>query len=333
MKRLNVYWTLGLISMLFVASGSAQEFKKLAQSGMEFLNVKADARAMAMAGAATALEMGSGSLFFNPAGMANMNSTLDLVISRNQWIADIEHRSLSLAVQPFGKDYGTVGFTIQDVDYGELQWTMVDNTTDKGYTDLGFFSPSALGIGVGYAKALTDRFSVGGQIHWVRQRLGENILPKGEAGRDTVKNEVSPLSFDFGTLFKTGIKSLAFGMSVRNFSKEIRFYREGFQLPLTFTMGISMDVMDFIPNKGFDQSLIVSFDAVHHRSHPEQIMIGVDYTLLKKFSLRGGYISADDEDSFSFGVGLRVANIGVDYAYTPFGIFDSVQRFTARISM
>lgn len=333
MKRLNVYWALGLVFMFCVASGSAQEFKKLAQSGMEFLNVKADARAMAMAGAATALEMGSGSLFFNPACMANMNSTLDLVISRNQWIADIEHRSLSLAVQPFGKDYGTVGLTIQDVDYGELQWTMVDNTSDKGYTDLGVFSPSALAIGVGYAKALTDRFSVGGQIHYVRQRLGENILSKGEAGRDTVKNEVSPLSFDFGTLFKTGIKSLAFGMSVRNFSKEIRFYREGFQLPLTFTMGISMDVMDLIPNKSFDQSLIVSIDAAHHRSHPEQIMIGVDYTLLKMFSLRGGYISADDEDSFSFGIGLQLANIGVDYAYTPFGIFDSVQRFTARISM
>lgn len=333
MKRLNVYWVLGLILMFCVASGSAQEFKKLAQSGMEFLNVKADARAMAMAGAATALEMGSGSLFFNPAGMANMNSTLDLVISRNQWIVDIEHHSLSLAMQPLGKDYGTLGFTLQHVDYGELQWTMVDKATDKGYTDLGIFSPFALAIGVGYAKALTDRFSVGGQIHWVRQKLGENILPVGEAGRDTVKNEVTPLSFDFGTLFKTGIKSLTFGMSVRNFSKEIRFYREGFQLPLTFTMGISMDVMDFIPNKGFDQSLVVSFDAVHHRSHPEQVMIGIDYTLLKKLSLRGGYISANDEDSFSFGIGLQFANIGVDYAYTPFGIFDSVQRFTARISM
>lgn len=333
MKRLNVYYTLGLILGFCIASGSAQEFKKLAQSGMEFLNVKADARAMAMAGAATALEMGSGSLFFNPAGMANMNSTLDLVVSRNQWIADIDHHSLSLAVQPLGKDYGTVGLTIQHVDYGELQWTMVDMATEKGYTDLGLFSPSALAVGVGYAKALTDRFSVGGQVHWVRQELGKNILPKGEAGRDTVKNEVSPLSFDFGTLFKTGIKSLAFGMSVRNFSKEIRFYREGFQLPLTFTMGISMDVMDFIPNKGFDQSLVVTFDAVHHRSHPEQIMIGIDYTVLKKLSLRGGYISADDEDSFSFGLGLQFANIGLDYAYTPFGIFDSVQRFTARISM
>jgi hypothetical protein len=333
MKRFVIYLGMGLILIGLCANGSAQENKKLAQSGMEFLNVKADAKAMGMGGAVTSLDMGSSSLFFNPAGMANMKTFGDVTFSMNEWIADIRHLGFTAAIRPMNGDYGTIGISVQHVDYGEVQWTMVDNTADKGYKDMGIFSPSAMAIGVGYARALTDRFSVGGQIHWVRQTLGENIIPSTDALQDTVKNEVSPLSFDFGTLFKTGYKSLAFGMSIRNFSKEVKYSQEGFQLPLTFTMGISMDVMDFVNTEARDHSLIVSLDAVHYRSRPEQFMVGLNYTFMNVLSLRGGYVSGEDEDSISMGLGIQYSGLEIDYAYTPYNVFDSVQRLTARISM
>jgi len=337
MKRLNVCLGLGLILALAVAAdGSAQDYKKLAQSGMEFLNVKSDAKAMAMAGAVTSLDMGSGSLFFNPAGMAGMTRPADVSFSLNKWIADIRHMGFTAAFSPLRGRYGVFGVSLQSVDYGELQWTMVDLGEPKGYREIGEsgqFSPSAFAAGIGYAKALTDRFSVGGQVHWIRQRLGENMLPtENDSVLVTRKNEATPTSFDFGTLFKTGYKSLAFGMSVRNFSKDAKFSRESFPLPLTFAMGISADVLDWIGRGSLDQSLVVSFDAVHYRSRPEQVMAGMNYTLFKKISLRGGYVSNEDEDGFTFGIGLATAGIAVDYAYTPFGVFDSVQRFTARAS-
>lgn len=333
MKRFVIYLGMGLIAIGFCAPGSAQENKKLAQSGMEFLNVKADAKAMGMGGAVTSLDMGSSSLFFNPAGMANMTTFGDVTFSMNEWIADIRHVGFTAAIRPKNGDYGTIGISVQHVDYGEVQWTMVDNTVDKGYKDMGIFSPSAMAIGLGYARALTDRFSVGGQIHWVRQTLGENIIPSTDAGQDTLKNEVSPLSFDFGTLFKTGFKSLAFGMSVRNFSKEVKYSQEGFQLPLTFTMGLSMNVMDFMESLSKDHSLVLSVDAVHYRSRPEQFMVGLDYTFMNVLSLRGGYVSGEDEDSISMGLGVLYSGLEIDYAYTPYNVFDSVQRLTARISM
>jgi hypothetical protein len=333
MKQFVVCLGLGLILTLVAADGSAQDYKKLAQSGMEFLNVKADARAMAVGGAATALDMGSGSLFFNPAGMAEMQRPVDLSFSLNEWIADIRHMGITAAVRPLQGKYGVFGVSLQSVDYGDLQWTMVDLGETKGYREIGKFSPSAFAIGVGYARALTDRFSVGGQVHWIRQQLGENILPtEVDSVRVTKKNKAEPVSFDFGTLFKTGFKSLAFGMSVRNFSKEIKFSSEGFQLPLTFTMGISADLLDWIGRSGMEQSLVASVDIAHYRSRPEQVMAGLNYTLFKMLSLRGGYVSTEDEHGFSFGVGLGTAGIAVDYAYTPFGVFDSVQRFTARAS-
>ena len=189
-----------------------------------------------------------------------------------------------------------------------------------------------MAIGDGYAKSLTDRFSVGGQVKWVRQSLGESTLPGGEA-TTTVSNELSPVAFDFGTLFHTGIKSIAFGMSVRNFSQEIKFAEEGFQLPLMFQMGISADIFDFLPVSAIKHSAILSLAAVHHRSHAEQLLIGLDYRLMELLSLRLGYASANDENALNFGFGISRYGLQLDYAYTPFGVFDKVQRVTARFAL
>ena len=313
------------------------ENKKLAQTSFQFLGVVSDARAAAMAEAMTSLEIGSSALFFNPAGMANMTGFVDITASDNQWIADIRHNTFSLALSPANGEYGVVGFSVQTVDYGDFYGTRVNKGTELGYDDTGIFQLSAMAIGVGYAKRLTDRFSVGGQVRWVKQDLGESVIPVVTADLDTVEglsdNVLEPLAFDFGTQFKTGFKSLVFGMSVRNFSKEIKYVEEGFQLPLVFNLGISMDVMDFMESSPIEQSLIVSIDASHHRDHPEQIKIGLDYTLMHMLSLRGGYVSSNDEDGISFGVGVRYFGVGLDYAYTPFGVFDKVQRMSARFSL
>jgi len=226
----------------------------------------------------------------------------------------------------------------------------VNKAIDKGYDDVGIFKLNALAVGVGYAKSLTDRFSVGGQIRWARQDLGDSFIPNqfksvpvlDSAGHPianlyadsavSTTNKLTPLVFDFGTQFKTGIKSLVFGMSVRNFSGDIKYAQEGFQLPLVFTLGVSMNLMDLIGDVSLDQSLLMSIDASHYRDHPEQLKIGLEYTIMNILSLRGGYISNNDESGMSYGVGVAKFGFAFDYSYTPFGIFSKVQRMTARFS-
>ena len=122
-------------------------------------------------------------------------------------------------------------------------------------------------------------------------------------------------------------------MSVKNFSKEVKYEEEGFQLPLLFTIGISANLFDFFDVPGPQQALIVSFDSNHPRSHPEQVKFGLEYQFMKILSLRGGFVTADSEDDFTFGFGISSFGFELDYAYTPFGVFDNVQRFTARFSL
>jgi hypothetical protein len=319
------------------AGARAADYQKLAQTGFQFLSVVSDARGAGMAEALTSLEAGSSSLFFNPAGMANLSGRLDATASHNAWLAGITHSTFSLAFSPKGGEYGVLGLSFQNVDYGVFLGTRVRKDDPLGYEDTGTFELGSWAGGVGYAKRLTDRFSVGGQVRWVHQDLGETVIPVVSTGLDTTEgkmsSELTPLSFDFGTQFKTGIKSLVFGMSIRNFSKEIKYVEEGFELPLVFTMGISMNVMDLFAKLPLDQSLLVSLDASHHRDHHEQIKVGAEYRLLNTLAIRGGYVSNNDEDGFTFGMGVRRFGVAFDYAYTPFGVFDKVQRMTVRASL
>jgi len=215
-----------LILMISCHMLYAQDYQKIAQTGLQFLSVVSDAKAVAMAEAVTSINMGSSSLFFNPAAMAEMETFIDISGSSNKWIADISHYTFSLAINPDNGQYGVFGFTLQSVDYGDFIGTV--KTSDfKGYDDTEIFSLSALAVGFGYARRLSDKFSVGGQVRYVHQDLGESIVPREPTAEDTsstktTTNEKSPLVFDFGTRFKTGTHSLVCAMSVRNFSTEIK---------------------------------------------------------------------------------------------------------------
>jgi len=325
--KISVTLLLGLLLAAPVLGGQ----KKLAQTGFQFLSVPSDARGGALADALTTRELGSASLFFNPAGLARMQHLTDVVLSQNSWIADIHHNSVSLAFNPLGGRYGVVGMSLMSVDYGEVQGTMVWGN-DQGYLDTEVFNPSAFMVGLGYARALSDKFQVGGQIKYTGQQLGKSVIPVGDTGKEVKKNLAFATAFDFGTIYWTGFKSLVFGMSVRNFSNEIKYEKEGFQLPLTFRIGIAMDLLDFAPSLRKTHSLQMSFDAVHPRSYPEMVNMGVEYKFLNLLTLRGGYMFNRDEEDLAFGFGIEKFGAAIDYAYTPFGVFDNVQRITIRFA-
>lgn len=333
-KRYSTFALL-LVFCILLQSNVVMGTQKWAQTGFQFLSVCSDARGVAMGEAMTSLQLGSSALFFNPAGMAGMKTKFDVTFSQNKWIADMTHTTASMAFKlPEKWNLGVLGVSFQSVDYGDFYGTRVDGS-EQGYTDTGIFSPSAFAAGVGYATYLTDFFNIGAQIRYVHQDLGSSVIAEiaeNDTTEKMVDNQLNPLAYDFGTQFKTGIKSLVFGMSLRNFSDEIKYVQEGFQLPLAFNLGVSMDLMDIIDEDQNVHSLLMAVDATHYRAHPEQVRVGLDYTLLDMISVRTGYVSNSSISNFSFGMGIKYSGVQLDYAYTPFQLFNNVQRITARIA-
>ena len=337
-KYRNITLVLACFLLLFsVPSAAGQEVEggsenqKRAQTGMKFLGVSVDPRAAALGNAMTALELQSSTaMFYNPASMAQLEGG-HLGLGQVQWISEINYNQASLAFSPLDGQYGVVGLSIVSANYGELEET-VRSDNRQGYEDIGTFSPSALAIGVGYARQLSTRFSIGGGVRYVRQDLGESIMGYDESsdGFSRQSNSLTTPAFDFGVLYKTGFRSLNFAASVRNFSPAVEYEEESFELPLMLNIGFAMNMMDFMPAMQNNHDFLLSLNAANPRDFYEQVSVGAEYKFMDLLALRAGYAYPNDTQGLNLGAGLNLSmgdlQIGADYAYTNVDVFSNVHR-------
>lgn len=308
------------------------DLKKTGQSTMNFLLVGTSPKAAAMGEAFTSIGIGSESIFYNPAGLAIMDNQFDISVNYTKWIADINYIGGGIAFNAY--QYGTFGLHMVTVDYGVINGTsLLSNEADPlGYIDNGpVGNVGAYVIGLSYAKAISNQFSIGGNVKLAGQNLGRNVYSDGnEKDNDAVK-----LAFDAGVRYNTGYKGFVFGMYIRNFSSNIKRELIEEQLPLVFALGASINAMEII-NFDPESSLILSVDFLHQNNYSERVNLGMEYKLFNMVALRGGYQTNRDLASWSGGIGLNTSLSGYDvevsYSYSSFEIFDSVNRLSLNFS-
>jgi len=299
---------------------------KLAQSTMNFQLVSVSPKASAMGEAYGAFGAGADAVFFNPAGLADINNKFNAVINYTQWIADINY--YAAAVSWNLESYGVVGLNALSVDYGTILGTSLD--LQKGYIDNGELqNVGAYSFGLSYAKAISKEFMVGGNARYVGQNLGENTFNDGTF----VKNNATKFVVDFGVKYYTNFNDFRLGMAIRNFSSDITREVYSEQLPLIFIVGGAIDLLDFM-DSGHDKntSLTLAADFVHPNNYSERINTGIEYKFLGILSLRGGYQTNRDVQSWSAGVGFNTTVGGttweINYSFSKMDIFSNVNRFS-----
>ncbi len=327
MKKLIVLLTVVFLSAVLVMPVHAV-IKKVAQTGFQFLKLDVGARAAAMGGAFMMVGNDANAMFYNPAGLAKMTSSFDFMAAQTKWVADITYNAGGI-VKNFG-NWGTVGLNYLAADYGGgFVGTQVSSSL-QGYVETGSLDVSAYAMGLTYARPLTDKFSIGATVKYVSQQLGQSVIT---AGSSAVENKVSGVAYDIGTIFYPGFKSFRLGMSIRNFSAQMKYQQEGFQLPLTFTIGLAMDVMDLLGEH--KNPLVLAVDAIHPRDYTERIHVGGEYWFMNMIAIRAGYKFNYDVEGLTAGIGAKYAVAGVnlkfDYSYSDFGSFDAVNRFCVGI--
>ncbi|HYE58824.1 MAG TPA: PorV/PorQ family protein [Rhodothermales bacterium] len=327
---------LALAGSMAATAAGAQDMTKAGQAGMTFLKVGVGAGPAAMGGA----YVGSGgdalALFWNPAGIAQLSAS-SLSLNETQWLAGTRQHAVGAAV-PLGR-WGVLGVSATVMDYGTLHGTTIGaGGSSEGfeYEETGDFRVSEYAIGLGYAYAITDRFSVGGQVKHVASSLGTSEILVGEAAQ-TIKNETAAFAFDLGTQYRTAFNGLTFGMSVRNVSGEVAFPHmfEDFFTPLVYSFGVSMEVLP-AAMRGTHR-MVVAADALHPNDGAERLHTGVEYSFQDRVFLRGGVRFNDDVETFSAGAGLRTrlgpTGLRLDYAATAMRYFDVVHRLSLGLSL
>ncbi len=334
----------GVAAAQVVTPDTEVELKKRAQTGMKFLSMSVDARATAIGGAVMSETNGnSSSLFYNPASMAGMEGAFHAGFSNMAFITDIAYNAASLAYRPAG-NIGVFGLSVVAVDYGDFIGTVRANN-DAGFLETGTYSPTAMAVGLGYARSLTDRFSVGGHVKVAYQNIGDGFVTSRDFGNlnqvaaeNTADYAKQTLAVDFGVIYKTGFKSLVIAMAARNFARELTYVRERYELPLTFQIGAQIDVVDFTSLNPDQHSLMLHADAARPRDFSEHIKFGLEYGFMDMLYLRGGFENyIMEEQGVSFGGGVKVPlggiRFGADYAYTDWGLFGSVNRISVNVGL
>ncbi len=334
MKHIKLILTVFIGLTLAAQTYGQVGLSKLAQSTMNFLLVGTSPKASGMGEAFTTVGTGAESMFYNPAGIVETQKTFDITVDYTQWIADIKYLS-SGVVYNMG-NMGAVGLSFMTVDYGTIYATRLDPSQISasgnvvGYIDDGPMSNvGAYSIGLSYSKAISTQFLIGGTMKLVGQNLGQNIFDDGSIH----KNDAKKLAFDAGIKYLTEWKHFSFGMSIRNFSSNIRREQADEQLPLTFTMGGAISISDFMDTAfGKDHNLIFAVDFVHSNSYSERMNLGMEYKYLNMVALRAGYQTNRDVASWSAGVGVNTTiydyDVEVNYSFSKMDIFDNVNRLS-----
>lgn len=329
MKTIKILFAL-IIGLTLTSQTIAQiSLNKLGQSTMNFQLVSISPKASAMGEAFYTIGYGAESLFYNPAGLSTTNSQFDVTLNYTQWIADIAYLGGAFAYNM--GNYGTVAVSVLSVDYGTIYATSLDpsQSSSTGYIDNGEMSNiGAYSLGISYAKSISEKFSIGGNVRYVGQNLGTNTFVNGS----TVDNNATKLVFDAGVLYNTGYKDFRFGMTIRNFSSNIKREEINEQLPLAFTMGGAINLLAFILPESKNDVLTLAVDFLHSNSYSERINIGAEYKFLGMAALRAGYQTNRDIASWSAGAGFNTElsgyNLQVNYSFSKMDVFDNVSRIS-----
>ena len=316
-----------LLVLLIICGGTAAAqvsgFDQVGSTSMQFLTAIPNARAAGMGGVGSALIQSSEATFFNPAQLVKAGK-FDASVGYLNWLLDTQLSSVSLAYR--AGNLGTFGFHGAVTDYGDIAETTVDLLAPDPVTGVynpgltgNMVTPSSMVFGLSFARSLTDRFAFG--------------LTAKVAREDLVVEAVNAIMFDAGLVYETGLRSLSFGMMVRNFGAEVKFIDEGFPLPQIFAFGITGDLIgsegDAFISSSPTNRLMLAYDLSQTRDHSQQQHVGLEYSFKNFVALRSGYKFNFDEESWTVGFGLMVNRFQLDYAYNDFGEFlENVQRFS-----
>lgn len=285
---------------------------RTATTGWQFLKIAPDARSAGMSEAFLAVVDDISSLYWNPAGLTQLDSNhlhagvhyTDYAAGTNLNFAGISYRL---------GDNTLLGVSLQYFDAGEMDVTTEFMPFGTGQT----FRASNTGIGVSLARELTDQFSFGVTAKYVREDLA------------TVHNQ--NVIFDFGFQYDIGIQNTRFAVAITNFgfntqpggdiavmtlqdsTTATQFTEIG--VPTVFRLGFAWDAI-----KQDKHVLTAAFQLNHPTDNNETYSLGVEYRWKQLLYARTGYTFATDRaamPAFGFGTYLRrhYGHIRFDYGF------------------
>jgi hypothetical protein len=333
MTRPPRHLVLAALAMLAAAPALAQT--KTGTSMGQFLLIEPAARTAAMGGAGVSLSTGLDGVYFNPATIAQVDRYAG-TFTHSSWLADITYDYVAASI-PVGK-WGCAYAAVTSLNSGAIDVRTVSQPQGTGEQ----YTVSDVGIGLGYGRQITDRFSAGGQITYAQETIWNSTA--------------SSVTVSVGTLYKVSDSGLHIGAGLANFGtqsgysgRDLRIVYDNdpaahgdngtlpgevvtgqFPVPTLFRIGVGA------PFQLSSQArLEVEADAFHPSDNTESMSFGSELAYARRFAARLGWANAfqqDAEGGLTAGAGFNTEwqNVAfhVDYGWADHGRLGNVSRLT-----
>lgn len=295
-KNSQVIIIIVIVFLINVSLTRAQvNLTRLGKSGFTFLKIGQGARAVAMGDAYTAVSDDAYSIFWNPAGMSNVEQAA-FGVSLTNWIVGSK---LMSAAGVYRTGFGAIGFSIVSFAPEDFEETTIGEPLGTGR----MVSAGDLAVSGALAFQFTDRLSFGIKGQWIQEMLDQD--------------KATGMTVDFSTYYFTGFRDLVLAMSFKNFGPQAKFLTESFKMPLYFNINAAMGVLG---RRGAPFYLLLSTESAFATDYRDRYHTGAELWILDTIALRGGYKFYYDLEDYSLGLGLKMNFVGktftLDIAYT-----------------
>lgn len=269
-------------------------------SGGGFLNFEVGGRSAGMGGAQVSTATGVTAQFWNPAGLATTDQA-QVGAMHATWLDNLAYEWVGYA-RPIGSGLGVGSLSVAYFHMPGIQGVdEFDNPTQT-------FRVYDLAVTAGFARPMTRNLSLGANARLIRQNLA------------TVS--ATGVALDFGATGTFGATNVA--AVVQNLGPGLSYDGASYPLPRQIRLGASHRLLQ--------EKLLLAADYNIPRDYFKDARLGAEYRAHPLVSLRLGYrkvlgSSGDPATGLSYGLGLHVKQMSVDYAMTPSDGFDNVHRF------
>jgi len=294
-----------------------------------------DAVAQSKTGTTMGACLGIESVYFNTGAIGTISRPA-IQFTHSLWYADITYDYAAAALPV--RTWGTLFASVTTLSSGEIDVRTVDQPLGTGER----YTVGDIAMTLGYGRRVTERFTVGFQASWVRERIWHTTN--------------SFATFSAGTVYQLTESGIRLGSFLSNLGTESSYsgrdlaiqydenpdiygdnsalpgsqYTGDFPVPILARVGLA------VPYRIDERSRMTFLvDALHPNDNTESVNAGAEWEWKNALALRLGYQTLFQEDSelgLTLGVGLQ-GGLGdnrfrFDYAWADHDHLQETHRMT-----
>jgi len=275
-----------------------------------FLKLGVNARAAGLGDAYTAVADDGSAIYWNPAAMTKVKKP-SFTLTHSPYI-ESSFYDFGGYVHPFPASNQAFGASVQYLSAGDIK------KTDTSGVESGSFSPNDLAIALGYARKFP----------------GVSIGFSGKFINSKIVDSASSQALDAGLLSEPYLNGkLQFGLSMSNLGGKLKYEQTEEDLPVTYRVGSSLTLFE---------RWLISGDLSSSKGSDVQYALGTEYltSVSKEFKLIGrigfnSHVASNVEDGTGImaGLGFKWSQMGLDYAFSPYGELGTTHRISLNFSL